>query len=186
MTWRRGHGNGAGQPRIEVLPVDELPKGVQASEQAESTRERDGAGRFRPGCRTSQSKGGRSRRESTALARRLGLDDVATDPTFEPYRRAARAFQRTQVRRLAQTVGGGQCGPAPASIIATASLQLAASRWAFDRGQPELGSKLGNDSRQNLLAAHELCARESQARPKQANPILAAIEAAGRLPEGKP
>jgi hypothetical protein len=43
-------------------------------------------------------------------------------------------------------------------------LQLAASRFAFDRGEPELGSKLANDSRQNLLAAHELCAREAASR----------------------
>jgi hypothetical protein len=28
MALRTGHGNGAGVPRIEVLPVDELPAGV--------------------------------------------------------------------------------------------------------------------------------------------------------------
>jgi len=63
-------------------------------------------------------------------------------------------------------------GPAPASIISTAAMQLGASRWAYDRGA-ETGdasllaqaSRLANDSRQNLLAAHELAAREAKARP---------------------
>jgi hypothetical protein len=30
MALRTGHGKGAGAPRIEVLPVDELPAGVSA------------------------------------------------------------------------------------------------------------------------------------------------------------
>ncbi len=69
---------------------------------------------------------------------------------------------------LARTVGGGVCGPAPASIIASAALQLAASRFAYEvLGDVALGSKLSNDSRQNLLAAHELCAREAQSRQAQ-------------------
>jgi hypothetical protein len=46
-------------------------------------------------------------------------------------------------------------------------LQLAASRFTFEvLGDMVLGSPLANDSRQNLLAAHELCAKDSQSRPK--------------------
>jgi hypothetical protein len=89
---------------------------------------------------------------------------VLADPTFAEYKGAAEAFRRAQVTRLGATVGGGECGPAPSSIVASAALQLAASRWCFDRSMHELGSKLANDSRQNLLAAHELCAREATAR----------------------
>jgi hypothetical protein len=58
-------------------------------------------------------------------------------------------------------------------MVASAALQLAWSRYLSDlsaaSGDPELAvtaSRLANDSRQNLLAAHELCAREAQARPR--------------------
>lgn len=166
MALRTGHGNGAGVPRIEVLPAAELPAGLQAAPLAERTCERDAVGRFQPGARTAQSAGGSSSRESTRLARRLSLGESFADPRFEPYAMAARAFRRTHVTRLARDVGGGHCGPAPASIVASAALQLAASRFAFEVvGDMALGSRLADASRQNLLAAHELCAREAKARP---------------------
>lgn len=178
MALRSGHGNGAGSPRIEVLPPDELPAGVQGEALAEHRAERQDDGTFRPGARTAQSAGGSASREMTRLARRLTLGDSLSDPRFEPYARAARAFRRAQVTLLARAVGGGHCGPAPASIIASAALQLAGSRFAFEvLGDMTMGSKLANDSRQNLLAAHELCAREALARPKAKNSVLAAIEA---------
>jgi hypothetical protein len=112
----------------------------------------------------------------TSLARRLALGASFVDPRFEPYAKAARAFRRAQVTALARSVGGGHCGPAPASIIASAALQLAASRFAFEvLGDMTLGSRLANDSRQNLLAAHELCAREAQARPKPQGATLSVL-----------
>lgn len=49
-------------------------------------------------------------------------------------------------------------------MVQTAALQLAGSRAAFEKGDLKLGSQLGNDSRQNLLAAHEIAAREAEAR----------------------
>lgn len=83
---------------------------------------------------------------------------------------------------LAATVGGGEVGPGPASVVSTAALQLGASRYLHDLGA-ETGdakllldaSRLADASRQNLLAAHELTAKEALARPKQ-NPTLALIE----------
>jgi hypothetical protein len=167
MTWRKGHGNGSGVPRIEVLPPDELPRGLQAPALVERTGERRPDGTFAPGARTVQSAGGSATLEKTRLAHRLALGESFADPRFEPYARAARAFRRTQVGRLARDVGGGHCGPAPASVVASASLQLAASRFAFEvLGDMALGSRLADASRQNLLAAHELCAREAAARPR--------------------
>ena len=41
MALRTGHGNGAGMPRVEVLPVDELPQCVQGEPLADHTHERD-------------------------------------------------------------------------------------------------------------------------------------------------
>lgn len=83
--------------------------------------------------------------------------------------------------QLAQQVGGGHCGPPPSSIVASASLQLAASRFAFEvLGDLALGSRLADASRQNLLAAYELTVREATARPKSGtSSILEAIAAAG-------
>lgn len=168
MALRTGHGKGAGVPRIEVLPADELPAGIQAAPLAEHSTERDEAGRFQPGARTAQSAGGSATRERTRLANRLALGETFADPRFEAYARAARAFRRVHVARLAREVGGGVCGPAPSSIVASAALQLASSRFAFEvLGDMALGSRLADASRQNLLAAHELCAREAASRPQR-------------------
>ena len=66
-------------------------------------------------------------------------------------------------------------------MVASAALQLGASRYAFDKfaatadaSWAKLGSSLANDSRQNLLAAYELATREAHARPrKDADPLAA-------------
>ncbi len=172
MTYRKGHGNGGGVPRIEVMPADEALRGVQATEHVESTGERREDGTWARGARTAQSDGGRSRRDQTRLAQRLGLSVLADDVAFAPYKRAAADFRRTHCTTLARSVGGGVCGPGPSSIIATAAWQLAASRFLFDiaatKGDAKLmleASRLGDASRQNLLAAHELVAREALAPP---------------------
>jgi len=188
MALRNGHGNGTGQPRIEVLPVDELPAGIPDSYRSEHPPPAGERGRFAPGNHLA-ALGGKAKAGSTRLARRLGIVDLPGTAPFAPYKRAASAFRRFHVARLAASVGGGQCGPAPASVVATAAWQLAASRYLFDLvASGELGpdalklaSQLGNDSRQNLLASHELCAREAKAQPKRAHSWL---EPVGTLPAG--
>ena len=57
--------------------------------------------------------------------------------------------------------------------MASAALALAWSRYLSDQaaatGDPELAmrsARLGETSRQHLMAAHELCAREAKARPR--------------------
>jgi hypothetical protein len=120
----------------------------------------------------------------------LGLSQLVEQTSFGPYRAAAEEFVSHHRACLAQQAGG-ELGPAPSTMVASAALQLAASRWAFDRGAAgddqaliKLGSQLANDSRQNLLAAYELAIREAQARAASApapNP-MAAIR--GRLAQG--
>ncbi len=170
MTLRKGHGTGAGSPRVEVLPVDELPAGLPAPERtATAAIERDSLGRLADAqsARELGRRGGMAKAGKTRLGGSLGLAATFADERFEPYAKSARAFRRHEVARLARTVGGGECGAAPASMVASAALQLAASRFAFEViGDMAMGSRLANDSRQNLLAAHELCAREALARPK--------------------
>lgn len=179
MSLRAAHGRAKNLGAllvVENVPVSELPRGVQASLQAESRGEREANGRFAPGASTAQSRGGKARREKTRLADKLGLAKLSEDAAFAPYLRAAEAFKRTQVNTLAVNVGAGYCGPAPASMVASASLQLAASRYFFDlaaeSGDPDLAikaSRLSDASRQSLLTAHDLCAREAQGRPRESD-----------------
>jgi hypothetical protein len=170
MTLRSGHGTGAGVPRIEVLPVDEQPVGVPDWSRPESPSDRGARGRFAGGNGLA-SRGGKARAGKTRLADRLGLKHLPTGSAFAPYKASAVSFRRAQCSALAANVGGGICGPGPSSFVASAARQLAWSRYFSDQaaetGDPELAvqaSRLANDSRQNLLAAHELCAKEAPAR----------------------
>jgi|SRR5580658_9162984 hypothetical protein len=172
---RSGHGTGAGQPHVELGGFEEAVRGVpQEPEQAEGTGERRTDGTFAPGASTVQSQGGRALKETTRLARKLGLLAADPDVKFAPYLKAAKDFRRTHTTALARNVGGGTCGPGPSSIVATAALQLAASRFLFDLAakRPALkifaeASRLADASRQSLLAAHSLCAMEAQSRPRE-------------------
>lgn len=172
MALRTGHGNGAGVPRVEVLPADELPDGLPVHADDVRRRAATEAGRFAPGNRRSVL-GGLAKRGSSRLTARLGLATLPDGSAFAPYRRAAATFRRVQCAELARTVGGGVCGPGPSSVVASAALALAWSRFFSDqaavKGDPELAmrsARLGETSRQHLLAAHELAAREAQARPR--------------------
>lgn len=176
MTLRTGHGSGAGVPRVEVLPPDELPVGVPDDSRVENPTDRKPGGLFAPG-NSIAAAGGRARAGKTRLAKKLRLGVTFADQRFEPFAAAARGFRNAHLANLAATVGGGVVGPGASSIVASAALQLAASRFAIEvLGDIALGSKLANDSRQNLLAAHELCAKEALSRGKRTrNPLHAAI-----------
>jgi len=175
MALRSGHGNGAGVPRIEVLPPDELPAGVPAP--ARRAAERDASGRLLPGPGTSDlaRAGARAAHEAKQLAQLLGLWTPPEGHAYAPYARLAREWRDGHMAALAASVAGGEVGPGPASIVSTAAIQLGASRWLSDRGA-ETGdarmlldaSRLGDASRQNILGAHELAAREAIGRPRPA------------------
>lgn len=173
MTLRTGHGTGAGVPRIEVLPVDELPDGIPAP--ARPAPARDASGKFLPSDGTSAlaREGGKARAEALQLAQLLGLWEPPEGHEFAPYARLGREWRDAHMSQLAATVGGGSVGPGPASVVSSAALQLGASRYLSDlgarTGDAKMlldASRLADASRQNLLAAHELCAKEAQARPK--------------------
>jgi hypothetical protein len=175
MALRTGHGNGAGVPRVEVLPPDEAPSPVAAPVPVD-----DGPPDVRHGGRFADSetarrngrKGGIRKASRVRLVDSLGLSAVVAETSFGPYRAAAEEFTKHHLGALAKQAGG-EVGPAPSTMVASAALQLAASRWAFDQGAEKsdaalmkLGSQLANDSRQNLLAAYEMAVREAQARPR--------------------
>lgn len=169
MALRTGHGNGAGVPRVEVRAPDELPAPVPAPLAV-------------AGGQGQRRADGTADQEFAKLLGRLG--GLAKSSGFAPYRQLAADFTAQHTVALA-AMAGGQVGPAPSSMVASAGLQLGASRWAFDRGAKrrdpallKLGSTLANDSRQNLLAAYELAVREAKARDSNGESFAADVERA--------
>lgn len=179
MALRKAHGRGAkALIRVETSPPDELSLGVQAPTQEPARAERRPDGTFAPGCRTAQSAGGRATRGKSRLAARLGFAALADDSALRPYMASAATFRRVQCAELARTVGEGVCAPAPSSMVGSAAIALMWSRYFSDRaaltGDPELAMRavrLADSSRQMLLTAHELCAREAQARASRRGPV---------------
>lgn len=172
MALRSGHGAGKGTPRIEVLPVDELPAGVPAP--ASLAADRDASGKLIPGPGTSEQarRAALAKHEAATLARLTGLWEAPEGHAFQPYQRLITKWRDAHMAQLAATVGGGEVGPGPASVVSTAALQLGASRYLHDLGAATGdakmlldASRLADSSRQSLLAAHELTAKEAQARP---------------------
>ena len=112
------------------------------------------------------AKAERDRRlaETPHLVRKLGLRG-AVSADFLPYLDDADEFATAECARLAQLVGGGECGMGPASMVQSAALQLAGSRFAFAGGDLIAGSRLADASRANLMSARDECAREAEAVP---------------------
>jgi hypothetical protein len=95
---------------------------------------------------------------------------------FYPYEVAGQDFADTYIDSLARMFDG-ECWEGPASIAKTAGMQLAISRYFYDKGKDTgdaklLGqaSQLGNDSRISAGAAYELQSREAEARSKTTAP----------------
>lgn len=161
-----------GRPRPLVPRHDELPDGVPAPTRPAAVR--DPAGKFLPGDGTSAlaRSGALAAHQGRQLAALLGLWTPDESHAYAPYARLAREWRDSHMEELAATVGGGKVGPGPASVISSAALQMAASRWLFDQGT-QAGdarmlldaSRLADASRANLLSAHELAAKEASARP---------------------
>jgi hypothetical protein len=169
VTLRSGHGNGKGQPRVEVLPADELPAPVPALA-APLARRDNGTVADSAAAKELGARGGRAKAAKTRLVSALGLAKLAADAAFAPYRTAGDAFVTEHLAAL-EKQAGGEVGPGPSTIVASAGMQLAASRFLNDKamqsGDAKLlkqASDLANDSRQNLLAAYELAVREAHAR----------------------
>lgn len=182
MPTQRSHG----RPRPQAPRADELPEGMPAPARPHAAR--DGSGRFGQGSGTTAlaASGGRAKAEAARLKRMLGLSEPA-----EPYRayvQHAADWRDAQLRHLAESVGGGAVGPDVIAIVSSAARQLAASLALNDAALAEgcddsvalleKSSRLANDSRQNMLAAHELAARAAKARPL-ANPHARVFETFG-------
>jgi len=188
MALRTAHGTGADAlVRVETAPADELPVGIPADARTVMPGERGPGGQF-AGPNSCAREGGLAKRGKSRLVARLGLSNLSEGSAFAPYKRAAASFRRMQCAELARTVGAGTCGPAPSSIVASAALALAWSRFFSDlaavSGDPDLAGralKSADTSRQMLLTAHELCAREATARAVNRSPAEAQADLESRL-----
>ncbi len=163
MALRSGHGVGAGSPRIEVLPPDELPP---ATPGLPVRAGRDAQGRFVRGNAEGQSK-----RVKPGVRGALGLDKA--DPRYKVFARWGARYGAYRRRELAQA-HGGRISAGVGAIVESAAQAMAASRFvqalASETGDPELfkqAAALASTARQHELAAWELAAREAQAQPKR-------------------
>lgn len=167
------------QLRPQAPRADELPAGVPAPP---AGPQRDRLGHFLPGNAVS-AQGGAARAGLARAAGEAGISALTADPAYQPYLKRAKAFCRAECKRIAEEVGGGKCGPGPSSMVQSASLQWAASQFLFDQAHRALdrdafaqASKLANDSRQNLLSAEELAARQAERRYTPVDSIAALAE----------
>ncbi len=191
MALRKAHGTAAEHGAIAVVetsPADELPVGVPAEPVRPGVDYDPATGRFLPGNAAAE-RGGRAlaarTRFAARLADQLGLVEVGEE--LAPYIEPAREYAAAQLAYLAEAVGGGVVGPGPASIVQSAALALAASRYLYaegsKNGDPKLivqSAALADKHRMALHSAHELCAREAKARaatgfdPKRLEALLEA------------
>lgn len=238
MALVSGHGNGAGQPRVEVARSDRLPVGMPRPDRVEGappappptqepgesqTRSPDlppggvqgpgapsavitsaelfpakGPGKHSPFTKGNKfaALGGSAKRDVPKLLGQMGIPEAAP---FRAFKALALGFLKHHVNRLARDVGGGECGPAPSMMVKFAAFQAASAEYLYREavkmlesanGPPadlsklqelfQSSSKLQNSSRQNLLAAHELCAKEALSRRnKQPSPHSALEKAFG-------
>lgn len=189
VTYRAAHGTGAAAlARVETLPADEMPSPVPAPMASDASRApRQGRGFRADDAATKEAarKGGLAKAGKSRLAASLGLQGLTTSEAFVPYRRSAETFRRHHCSELA-SMAGGVCGSGPSSMVASAALQLAASRYLFDlagaSGDPQLfvqAAQLADRSRQSLLTAYEMAVRQAQARPAAPFDIAAALREGG-------
>jgi hypothetical protein len=136
----------------------------------------------------------RRRADARAWGATVGLGrllEMTTEERLSPFVGEAEAWLKAQCEACARDVGGGQLSPGVVSILRTAAWERLYSAFLFDcatrssfawdaerdaKGELRalgprtdlviVAGRLGDSSRQNLLAAHELAAREAQARPR--------------------
>ena len=179
MALRARHGRARAfgvAPVLECLPCDELPAGVPAEAEPPTAPGRDPNGRFLPG-NASAARGGRAKAGRTKLAASLGLSTLPSASVLARYKAGAESLRRATTTSLAKSVGGGEVGPLPGTLVASGSLALAWSRYFFDQAAllaasnptqaatfAGLGAKLSESSSRLLREAFEYAAREAEIR----------------------
>lgn len=162
------------RPYIEPDRHDELTTGTPAPQVSASDKRRAN-GTLQKGAHDVPSRGGATSKGTTRLSHRIDSETLT-----DVYRKRARTLRKATCAELARTVGGGVCGIIPSLFVKHAAVATALAEQALDEGDKDRAVKYAEASRMHLLYARELCAKDAKERPKQANPVLAAIEAAAR------
>lgn len=155
-------GGPPGSPAIVTRPASSSQQLTKTSsvEEIRARAEADGKRKFGG----PQPNAGRKLRLLTVG---IGKDNVdGADPLYLACLRSGRAYLKQRLRDY--MVNFGHVSTGVAGLLTTSTLAMAASRYLYEKagqnGDLELLKKaasLGNDSRQNELAAWELCSRES-------------------------
>lgn len=173
MTLRSGHG-GSGKHLVvvETRPVDELGA-LNADDTVQGLAITSRRGR--PFQRGNRAAAGRP----PALASSAGMPLDAADPLYKKCLAWARRYRKHRIKELA-IQHGGDVSSGVCSLITSASLDMAASRYVTARvaagGNPadlKLASQLGQAAKQSELCALEIAAREAAARPQMPTDYLA-------------
>lgn len=169
MALRKGHGNGAGVPRIEVLPADELPA-VQPALPEQVVRRADGTLANPDAAKALGARGGLAKAQKKKLLQGMGLVSMSEDNTFTPYYKAAQAWLEA-VTGIYAAMCGGALGPGPSALLGNAAIALAMARHLTDKAfneQNELharqATRYWDAMKQAKLAAYELGIREAKMR----------------------
>lgn len=167
MTIRKGHGNGAGVPRIEVLPADEQPFAPPGAAAPLVTR--DDRGRVVSSAAAS----------AMAKMPRAGVfvpRDIAVAPGFEIHNERRKRWLRKRRLELHEATGAVSHGVG--AMLASAAWLYAGGEFAAEQaastGNVDLfrtAASLTSTARQHELAAWELAVREAEARAKARGPV---------------
>jgi hypothetical protein len=127
MALRTGHGNGAGSPRIEVLPADEQPKAQAVGADPLSTGRDD-----RKRVRTTAAARAMAKlpRRSRFVPRQLALD-----PRFKPHNHRRLEWQRKRMAELHTAHGGVSHGVAHGGVSHGVGAMLNAAAWLYAGGE---------------------------------------------------
>jgi hypothetical protein len=201
MTLQRSHDRlyPLVSPPDELPPGQAAP---EAAVSGPVKRSNDGRFASSEAARAAGRKGGlksaQSRTSARAWGSRLGLGrllTLTTDDRIAPFVEEATQWYQAQCTAVARDVGGGELSPGCMSILRTAAWERLYSNYLFDCAtrtpfawdgdtnripkvlpRTELAAaaaRLGDASRQNLLAAHELAVREAASRPR---PVVDALQ----------
>jgi hypothetical protein len=169
MTLRKGHGTGAGVPRIEVLPADELPEPLPAAPPPLARRE-NGTIADSASAKALGAKGGYAKATKKKLLQGMGLAHVMDDNVFKPYYAAAQAWLEATIEIYA-AMCGGMVGPGPSALLGNAAIALAFSRYLTDKAFSSQDETMARQAirywdamKQQKLAAYELGIREAKMR----------------------
>lgn len=124
-------------------------------------------------ARAAGRKGAITQHKNSGIAKRLGLKKIPDGWPLKEYIRSGSHFRDTYCDYLATTVGDGYVSPAVASIVSSAALLLAWSRYYADHGAETGDTKMASlivrlvcEHRCHLTSAYDLCKRETEDRRK--------------------